>query len=79
MATIPQTCITILSVGCPTSTITCTAYINNTGNSYIVSFTDCNGNVYTNYEITPNDSICVQDGTLTGDYGYLTNLGQCSG
>ena len=73
---VPETTTTTTS----TTVITCTEYFNNNGtDANGVNYTDCNGTVYTNQTIAPNQSICVQDGTLFGgDSGFLINLGSCT-
>jgi len=63
-----------------TTAIPCTEYINNNGtDANGVNYNDCNGTPYTNQTIPPNQTICVQDGTLNGgDSGFLTTLGSCN-
>jgi hypothetical protein len=57
----------------------CDEYFNNTGNPLTgINYTDCGGTVFTNQSVDPNQSICVQQGTLNGgESGFLINLGSC--
>jgi hypothetical protein len=59
--------------------ILCDEYFNNTGTpANKVSYTDCAGNPVSNATIEPNQSICVQQGSIFGgDTGFLINLGAC--
>jgi hypothetical protein len=72
----------------PTPRITCTLYQNN--NTYDltgINYTTCGGTVITNATILGTDSyggptgqsICAQDGTLSGgSAGSLNNVGSCT-
>ena len=77
------------TMGCPGATTTtttsittiapvsCDEYFNNTGNPITgVGYTDCGGTIMENQTVDPNQSICVQQGTLSGG-GFLINLGNC--
>ena len=59
--------------------VLCDEYFNNTGNPLTgINYTDCGGTVFTNQSVDPNQSICVQQGSLNGgDSGLLINLGSC--
>lgn len=69
----------------PTTTTTTTAtpvvcdeYYNATGSDITgVDYTDCNGTILVNQTVGSGQSICAQQGTVSGG-GFLTNLGNCS-
>ena len=75
--TIPETTTTTTTT---TVAILCDEYFNNTGSPITgVNYVDCGGTVFNNQTVDPNQSICVQQGTLNGgDSGFLINLGNCS-
>lgn len=69
----------------PTTTTTttpvpviCDELYNNTGSDITgVDYTDCNGTILTNQTVGSGQSICAQQGTVSGG-GFLTNLGNCN-
>ena len=55
----------------------CFEYYNNTQNIYIINYFPCNGgDEVTYYSVLPGQGVCVI--SISGDYGYLTPLGNCS-
>jgi hypothetical protein len=77
---------TTTTTAAPTTTTTtsggpipCDEYFNNTGTpANNISYTDCSGTPVSNATVDPNQSICVQQGSIFGgDTGFLTNLGAC--
>lgn len=64
----------------PGPCIECDDMYNNTGSDLNgINYTDCGGTQYINQTVGGGDSICVQQGTLSGgDSGFLINLGLCS-
>ena len=58
--------------------ILCDELYNNTVSAITgVDYTDCLGNILVNQTIEPGNSICAQQGTVSGG-GFLTNLGNCN-
>ena len=57
----------------------CKEYLNNLSSAIVgVNYIDCAGNAIINQTVAPNQSICVQSGTLHGgDSGFLVELGNC--
>jgi len=52
--------------------IECLEYFNNTDTTQSpISYTDCDGNVFIDIGVDPNQSICVQPGTISGNFGFL--------
>ena len=68
----------------PTTTTTttstpvlCDEYYNNTASPITgVDYTDCNGTILVNQTVDPGQSICAQQGSVSGG-GFLINLGSC--
>jgi len=59
-----------------TTALPCTNYYNNTETTYVVNYVDCfGGPQVTGYSLTPGNGLCVQ--SISGDYGYLLDLGAC--
>lgn len=58
--------------------ILCDELYNNTGSDITgVGYTDCNGTILTNQTVGSGQSICAQQGSVSGG-GFLTNLGNCN-
>lgn len=57
----------------------CKEYYNNTSAVlHNVSYTACDGTLVDRVDVNPGQSICIQDGTLSGgDSGFLILLGDC--
>ena len=57
---------------------TCTDWYNNSGSPQEVTYTDCNGTFHTAYNILAGQSVCAQDGQISGPgFGFLLNNGAC--
>jgi hypothetical protein len=66
----------------PTPTTTpcgeCIEYYNNNSETYTgINYTDCNGVEQINVSVGPGQGICVIPGTISGNYGFLTIMGEC--
>ena len=59
--------------------VKCKEYLNNTGSTIeSVNYIDCSGKVMISQLVVSNQSICAQEGTLSGSgAGYLIELGDC--
>lgn len=82
---LPTTTTTTTTIEPPTTTTTtttlepviCDELYNNTGSDITgVDYTDCGGTILTNQTVGSGQSICAQQGTVSGG-GFLTNLGNC--
>lgn len=59
-----------------TTALPCTNYYNNTETTYTINYVDClGGPAVVGYEIPPGYGVCVS--SISGDYGYLLDLGPC--
>jgi len=59
-----------------TTALPCTNYYNNTETTYTINYVDClGGPAIIGYEILPGYGVCVS--SISGDYGYLLDLGAC--
>jgi hypothetical protein len=60
-----------------TTAVPCTSYYNNTASTYVVNYIDClGGPEVVGFSLTPGQGLCVR--SISGDYGYLLNLGDCT-
>ena len=60
-----------------TEPIVCTNYYNGTASTYVINYVDCvSGIEIIGYSITPGDGVCVR--SISGDYTFLLNLGDCT-
>jgi hypothetical protein len=87
MTMIGQCTTTTTTTIAPTTTTTTTArptfpcenYLNNSGSNRTISYTSCDGVIFTNVNIGPGSSICAQYETLAGTgASFLTFTGQCT-
>ena len=59
-----------------TTALPCTNYFNNTASTYTINYVDClGGPELIGVLIGPNGSVCAS--SISGDYQYLLNLGNC--
>jgi hypothetical protein len=83
IATFIGVCDSCVSPSTTTTTTTlepviCDELYNNTPSDITgVDYIDCNGTILTNQTVGSGQSICAQQGTVSGG-GFLTNLGNCN-
>jgi len=62
-----------------TTAAPCEEYINNSGSMITgVNYTACDGTVVTGDTLNNGDSVCIQPGTGSGNFGFLVLLGGCN-
>ena len=70
---------TTTSTTTPRPTFPCENYLNNSGSSRTISYTRCDGVIFTNVNIGVGSTICAQYETLGGTgASYLTFTGECT-
>lgn len=58
--------------------VSCTDWYNNSGSPQTVTYTDCNGILHTDYVILYGQSVCAQNGSISGPgFGSLIDNGPC--